>query len=414
MPVRKPTLMLLALLCSGAQAQAGALTEALAQARRHDPVYQQAVAERDVNRNSADQAGTAYYPTFQASYTQLETESSTRRTYTLTQPLVSADRFATWRESEPRELLATATFEQREQDLSQRLLKALSELLRAHEGLRLNRAKIEALQTQQESAKRALALGQGTVTDERDALVRLEQARADTLVLEAQIDAAQRQISAMTGQPAQALLQDVPRAQRALALQPLERYVEAGLQSNPPLRVARHNQQLAEINVQRADWVLLPTVAAVVMRSESSGVQNNYAGVSVSLPLQAGSYYQMRGAAASASKSQEAARDAEQRTRLEVQRLWSLVRAGLAEIEIRLKAIEAAQLSVEANEKSFRGGVRSQIDRLNSIQTLYQVQQDYVNAVLTLADNYLNLLLQSGTAVDTAVAQVQTVLFPTP
>lgn len=404
----------LLILCACGLAQAGPLTDALAQARKYDPQYLQALAERDANQNNADQAGTAYYPTFQGSYTQLETEANTRHTYTLTQPLVSADRFATWRESEPRELLATATFEQREQDLSQRLLKALSDLLRNHEGLRLNRAKIEALEKQALSAKRFLQLGQGTVMDTRDAQVRLDQARAETLTLEAQIGAAQRQISAITGQPAQPLQLDVSRTPRTVVLQPLESYLDSGLKSNPPLRVARENQRLAEINVQRADWVVLPTVSAVVMRTESAGVQGNYAGVSVSLPLQAGSYYQMKGAAANASKSQEAARDAELRARLEVERLWSLVRAGLAEIEIRLEAIHSAELSVEANERSYSRGVRSQIDLLNSIQTLYQVQQDYVNAVLTLADNYLNLLLQSAAPVDTAVAQVQTVLFPTP
>jgi protease secretion system outer membrane protein len=407
-------LLLIALCACCAQVQAGPLTEALAQARRYDAQYLQALAERDANQNNADQAGTAYFPTFQGSYTQLETESSTRHTYTLTQPLVSADRYATWQESEPRERLATATFEQREQDLSQRLLKAWSELLRNHEGLRLNRAKIEALEKQAQSARRAFELGQGTVTDVRDAQVRLDQARADTLTLEAQIGAARRQLSAITGQPAQALQLDVPRASRTVVLQPLESYLDSGLKSNPPLRVARENQRLAEINVQRADWAVLPTVSAVAMRTESAGVQNNYAGVSVSLPLQAGSYYQMKGAAANASKSQEATRDAELRTRLEVERLWTLVRAGLAETEIRLEAIRSAELSVEANERSFRGGVRSQIDVLNSIQTLYQVQQDYVSAVLTLADNYLNLLLQSAAPVDTAVAQVQTVLFPTP
>ena len=69
-------------------------------------------------------------------------------------------------------------------------------------------------------------------------------------------------------------------------------------------------------------------------------------------------------------------------------------------------------LSVEANDKSFKGGVRSQIDVLNSIQTYYQVQQEYVTAILTLADNYLNLLLQAATPTNDAVAQVQTLLFP--
>jgi protease secretion system outer membrane protein len=120
----------------------------------------------------------------------------------------------------------------------------------------------------------------------------------------------------------------------------------------------------------------------------------------------------MKGAAANAAKLQDQMRDTEVHTRLEVQRLWALVDAGRAEVAIRLDAIKSAELSVEANEKSFRGGVRSKIDVLNSIQTSFQVQQDYVTSVLTLADNYLNLLLQAAVPANEAIASVQTILFP--
>lgn len=391
----------------------GPLTRALTQARGFDAPYQQARAERDVNQTSADIASTAYYPQLQASFTQLEFENSARQTLSLSQPIVSADRFSTWQERTPREQLAGSTFELREQDLGQRLFKAVAELLRTHESLRLNRAKTEALEKQSQSAQRAFQLGQGTVTDVRDAQVRLEQTRAETITLEALIGSTLRQISAITGAPAEPLRLDVPRVSRSLTLQPQDDYLARGLQLQPQLRVARENQRLAEIGLQRADWVILPTVAGVWTQTTINGVQNRFAGVAVTLPLQASSFYQMRGAAASATRSQENTRDAELRTRLEVQRLWALVNAGLKEIEIRLDAIRSAELSVEANERSFRGGVRSQIDVLNSIQILFQVQQEYVNAVLALAENHLNLLLQSATPVDEAMAQVQAALFPT-
>lgn len=406
--------LLAALLLAAPVRAEGPLTLALTQARSFDALYQQARAERDVNQTNADVASTAYYPQLQASYSQAEVENSARETYTLSQPIVSADRFSTWQERKPRAELVGSTFELREQDLGQRLLKAVAELLRTHESLRLNSAKIEALQKQSESAQRSYQLGQGTVTDVRDAQVRLEQARAETITLEAQIGSAQRQISNITGVPSESLRLDVPRAVRSLALPPRDEYLDRGLKSHPLVRTARHNQRLAEIGLQRADWVILPTVSAVVVNTTSAGVQRQYTGVSVSLPLQAGSFYQMRGAAAAATRSQEATRDAELRTRLEIQRLWDLVNAGLQEIAIRREAISSAELSVQANEQSFRGGVRSQVDVLNSIQTLYQVQHEYVNAVLALADNYLHLLLQSATPVDEAMAQVEAVLFPAP
>jgi outer membrane protein TolC len=51
--------------------------------------------------------------------------------------------------------------------------------------------------------------------------------------------------------------------------------------------------------------------------------------------------------------------------------------------------------------------VRSSVDVVNAIQTLYQVQSDYVSLALARAGNHLNLLLLVGTDGDDAMRQVQ-------
>jgi protease secretion system outer membrane protein len=233
-------------------------------------------------------------------------------------------------------------------------------------------------------------------------------------MLDALIGAAQRQISAITGANAKPLQVRVPQIARAITLPSMDDFVGRGLRTNPQILATQQNQKIAQINTIRADGVFLPVVNAVYTSTSNSLNTNNYVGLAVSLPLQASSIYQMRGAAANALKTQEDVRDIEAKTRIEIQRYWALVNAGLKELPIRLAAIDSAQLSVEANEKSFKGGVRSQIDVLNSIQTLFQVQQDYVGAVLNLADNYLNLLLQSATPLDEAMALVEQALVPSP
>ena len=391
---------------------AGPLSEAYAKAVAFDAQVQAARAERDVNQISAKTAAAAYYPQFQASYSQLETETSPRQTYTVSQPLLNADRYFTLQEATPRELFAAATYQVREQDLSQRLVKAVSELLRNHESLGLNKAKISALEKQALSAQRSFEVGQGTVTDVRDTKVRLDQSRAESMMLEAQISASERQITALTGAPASPLMLSIPRAARGVILKPQDHYINAAMQGSPQLVLARQSQRIGELAVRRADGAIWPTLSAVLTVSASGGDSKSYTGISLGLPLQASTFYQSRSAAAGATKLLEQTRDAELRAGLDVQRLWALVNAGRSEVAIRLEAIQSAELSVEGNEKSFRGGVRSQIDVLNSIQTLFQVRQDYVNSVLTLAENYLNLLLQAATPPEDAIAQVQTVLFP--
>ena len=392
--------------------QAGPLVDALNAARQFDPTFQAAKAERDSRVIDSQVSSVAYYPQFQAGYSKFEVETSPRQTLGLTQPLIDASKYATFKETEPRANFASAMYALREQDLGARLLAAVVELLKQSENLRLNQAKIEALQGQATSAQKSYELGQGTITDLRDAQVRLDQARADSLMLDALIGAAQRQISAITGTKATPLQVRVPQIARAVSLPTVDDLVGRGLRANPQILATQQNQKIAQINTIRADGAFLPVVNAVYTSTSNSLTTNNYVGLAVSLPLQAGSFYQMKGAAANALKTQEDVRDIEAKTRIEIQRFWALVNAGLKELPIRLAAIESAQLSVEANEKSFKGGVRSQLDVLNSIQTLFQVQQDYVGVVLSLADNYLNLLLQSATPLDEAIALVEQALMP--
>lgn len=406
------TLYLTALMFSGIAAAAGPLTDALVQARRFDAQYQAALSERDANQISAQTAAAALYPQIQLGLAQADTYSAPRQTFSITQPLFNLDRYATYKEAGPREILTTAILQQREQELGQRLLKAVADLLRNNEALRLNTAKLDALTGQALAAKKGFEAGQGTVTDMRDAQVRLDQTRAETLALVAQIGSAQRLISTITGAQASALMLPVPRIKRAVVLKPIDQYMRDGVNANPALIQIQQNKALADLAVTRAKGALWPTVSAVYTYSKGDDGGNNSAGVSLSLPLQPGNFFQARGAVASATRLQEQLRDTETRTRLEVQRLWSLVDSGRSEIAIRLEAIKSAELSVEANEKSFVGGVRSQIDVLNSIQTKYQVEQEYVNAVLIMAENYFDLLLQAATPVDEAMATVQAVLFP--
>jgi hypothetical protein len=75
----------------------------------YDPTFQTALAERQANLASATQARVAYLPEGSISNQRLQTDTSDRRTLTLTQPLLSLERIATFRMAEPREAFAEAT-----------------------------------------------------------------------------------------------------------------------------------------------------------------------------------------------------------------------------------------------------------------------------------------------------------------
>lgn len=395
----------------GLPAQGGELIHSYQLARSKDPSFLAAIAERQANLVQSRVARAALFPEFRASAQQLETETTGRRTFQIIQPLFVADRIATFLEAEPRKDLAEFTYQQREAELLQRYYRAVSELVRIKESLALNTARIDAFSQQLESAKRSYELGAGTITDLRDTEVRLAQAKSNDLLLRARQAAAERQFTAIVGElPAAGAFQLKPGVS-PIPLLALDDYLAGAGTGNPQLIVARQNQRIAELGELKAKLAYLPSLNAVATHTQASASSSSYLGLSMSYPLQAGSVLQTQGAAANAEKAKAQTRDAEEKVRLEIQRLHALVGAAVAEIDMRLAAVRAATLSVEANEKSFKGGVRSKVDVLNSIQTLFQTKEEYVAAVIQLGENYLNLQLQAAVPAIEALRLVESSLF---
>lgn len=388
------------------------LVRAFERARSYDPQFQSALAELDANRIGARIARVSYYPSLQVSVSQLDFENAQRRTVTLSQPLISLDKYASYKEAEPREQLAQATVLVREQDLAVRLFKAVAELIRSEESLSTNTSRIKALEQQATAAKRAYDLGQGTITDMRDTQVRVDQARATDLAIKARKSAAERQFAAIVGEPLQARAFNLAREKRDIKLDGASDYLPVAKQINPLVIIARANARIGELGVLHAKSAVLPTISANVVHTQVAGApSSSFAGIFLSYPLQAGGILNLSGAQANSRKLMELVRDAELQVALDAERLLTYVGAGRAETEIRLDAIRSAQLSVIANEKSFSGGVRTNIDVLNAIQALYQTQEDYVNAVLTLAENLLNLRLKVAIPPRDCLGEVARLLF---
>jgi protease secretion system outer membrane protein len=78
---------------------------------------------------------------------------------------------------------------------------------------------------------------------------------------------------------------------------------------------------------------------------------------------------------------------------------------------VRVEAINASELSLDANEQSFKGGVRTKLDVLNALQALFQARADYASAQLRLGETFLSLLTVSATDADESLKQINDLLF---
>lgn len=403
---------LLLLLSFAAPAWAGTLTDGFAKALKHDPTYQAALAEFEGGSLNSAKAGRAYWPEPGFKVGERSEASGRQVTVQVVQPLVDLDRYATLRGADPLQFKADATLRRREGELVMRYYKAVAEWVAAREGLRLNKAKSEAIDQQVLGARRAIDLGTGTVTDLRDAEVRLAQTLAESLSLKAKLDAAERQYLALTGEITPANGFALSREKRAVALPSLNTLMQSVQTDNPDVIIARQSERLADLDVTRKWGQWVPKLNFIAKKTE---VENNkasdYVGISFDFPMSLSNALDVSGARVNLQKASEELRAAEQRASLEIQRLHAMVEAGRIESDIRLDVIAAAELSLQANEKSFKGGVRSGIDVLNSIQQLSQTHQEYVTARLALGENLISLHVLLATPAMDILKQVELVLF---
>lgn len=408
-----PLLALLAGLAVSQSTRANNLFEDYLSARKYDATFAASFADYETGLIQARLAGTAYFPEAKFSRSQLPNESGDRQTFTINQPIINADRWLSLQEAEPRRTLADVGLQKNQFELAQRLFGVVSALSASREKLLLNQTNIDALQAQTDSAQRAYQLGMGTVTDVYDAQVRLAQARSQNLTLRSTLQAASRQYETIVGSLPKPDSYTLASRMAELKLPALATFMEQARSVNPSVRASEINTLVGEITRKRAKAIFFPSLNASVQRSQlgSNTVTSSGVALRLDIPLDISSYSRIETAEIALQKLKDTERAVKQQVELDIQRLHSDVQASLSEITIRLEAIKAAELSVDANEKSLKGGVRSMIDVLNALQALHQTKNDYITALLQLGERLLSLQITAAVDINLALKQVQTQLF---
>lgn len=373
----------------------------------NDATYRAAVAERDVNRQTADQTITAYLPQASYTYNNIPTEGGARHVATVTQPIVSIGGLATLKQRAPRRAYAEATLQVRAQDLATRTMTAISDIIKANEAVVLNDARIDAFRAQSERATKLYLAGQGTITDARDIEVRYEQALSNRILLKSDQLASQARLRSIIGAPIPAGAFRLPDQFGPVELTTINSYLQRQNDDNPQIDAARQTERINQLEARRIKGSILPVMGASATYTRRNGQADSYVGLSVSAPLNGASLFQVGAANASVRRSFEERRQVEDKARTELERLYALVDGGRQALAINAKAIQAAELSVEANTKSYEGGVRTSVDVVNAIQTTFEVKNAYVQAAATLAINFLNLQLLAGIPPENAMAATQ-------
>lgn len=377
-------------------AQAQSFEEAVRAARKADAQYTAAQAAVLGQRVLANQAGAAYYPSANIALNQSSASGSTStRSLSLTQPLLSYDRYLNLQQADPLSSQADAQARQANTDMVLRVYTSMADIVRQRESIRAINVQINNLQEQLRRSVRMRELGQGTVTEVSDFEVRLSVAQANSVSLQNNLLAAQRSFTLLTGLRANVTtlsLTLTPAWQDTRSLDEITTYVR---HNAPAVITAQRSLELAYIAARRVTAQYMPQVVAQVARTYGTGdtVSNSSISLVLSAPLGASQYYDRQKAATEITRAEENLRYAQDTSSDEATRLHETVRSYQAEVTIRQRALEAARLAVEGNEKSYQGGVKTNIDVLTSYQNLADAEVALVNSRLAQGDTQLRLQL---------------------
>ena len=389
---------LLAAALSLGTAHAQNFTEALTAAERVDPTFRIALTNVANRRVQVQEAKAAFYPSASVSYSRADL-STGGASYglTITQPLLSYDRYLTLQQVDPIAALAVAEERQARSELALRLFRVMAEIIRNREAIRSIGVQIDGLETQLRRAQRMRELGQGTITEVSDYEVRLAVAQANRVSQQSAMDSAMRNFNLITGLQVQAGSVSVDDAARGGRPRDESGFVARVRETTISVVSARQSLRLQEIAGKRTRAEFLPQVVAVAGAGKTAGALNSYTdtriGLVLSAPLGVGQWYNQQRVANDLLRAQEALRAAQETAAIEAQRLLRTAQSLDTEVEIRLRAVAAARLALEGNIKSYQGGVKSNIDVLTSIQNLSDTEVALSNSQISRMETLLNISL---------------------
>jgi outer membrane protein TolC len=203
----------------------------------------------------------------------------------------------------------------------------------------------------------------------------------------------------------------LPNKHETFKIDLLDEILARAEKNNPNVVVAKSNERIAQLDVSKAAGAVAPTVGYTYSKTQYNEVTNENNGLTLTIPLDIGSYIGTYTALAKSKQSSSVRLQTETQIKVEAQRLFELVQAGQESLKIKGQAVETAQKSVIANQKSYEAGVKSTTDVLIAIQTQYQTRNEYALAATQQATHLLNLLLVGAEDADNAVMRTQAFLF---
>lgn len=404
-------------------------------ARDNDPSYQAAISEREAGLTNRALGRAALLPQISASAGRSKTTgtlespgaggatASTDLDYITrtnqiqaSQVLFDWSKIADMRQGYARADLSLAVFDTKARDTATRLVSRYLQTLLSYENVVLTQSDLDASEQNIDIAQRRYQAGEGTLTDVREATSRRDLSRASLIQAADALAIAQRELQAMIGQDAQAILGLSPDF-KTVPLDPpdLAAWQARALQANADIHSNQASLRVAEREIDKAVGGFLPTVSAIASRSvneadtlstRSQSSYTNAIGVQANLSIFSGgqTYAQMQQARHGRDQAGHQLDAAQAQVGVDVTRQYQGVVSGAHRIAALQTAVRTSAQTLEAMQVSYRAGVRSISDILDAQDQLLQAQRDLAQARLQYVNARIGLDAVAGALDDDAIA----------
>ena len=395
---------------AGSGAGAADLLELYQLARAQDPVFQAATQAREAGQEARVQGKALLRPevSFQGDLaynwsnsdavdvsgsgaTRSKQFTSSRLALQATQPIWNPDYSLQAKQGDLSARLADIQLEIEKQNLALRVAQAYFDVLAATDALELAGAQKAATAQQLAQARKAFEVGTATITDTHEAQARADLIAAQEIAAQNSLAVARNALLQLTGQDVATLPPlrgDVDLA--AVAPGQLQLWLDRASSHNWPLQAGLLSEELARLNLKRADAAHWPTLNAFGSWAENmdpeGGQGGDSRGASIGLQLRMPLY--AGGALSSRSRqnlallqqarfqTEGARRSAEQ----QVRESYLNTTSGLASVKALEQALVSTRSTLDSTTLGRQVGVRTNLDVLNAQQQFYSARRDLAQA----------------------------------
>lgn len=321
------------------------------------------------------------------------TGTATQATLQLVQPLYDRGARAGRDQLRAQSGLAQTRFDASRQDLALRVAQVYFGVLVAEETVRVVDAELAAVRRQRDRAQARFEVGQGNITDVREAQARLDAVTTKTVSAQSMLALRREEFRETTGAAPGALdpLADafVPHLPEPAALAAWQARGEA---ANPLVHTRQAALDIARAELSKHRLTSRPTldlVASYGAKNQSGNLSPLVApdgdragsiGLVLNVPLYAGGALdsRQREAAAHLVQAEQELAAARRDVRLKVQEGYLAVTTGVSRIASQEQALVSAKSALEATTEGRDVGTRTELDVLDAHQRVYAAELDLV------------------------------------